>query len=59
MAKVQLKGLPYFDNSQYCPVISVKNWIEISNIDSGPLFRRFSKGSKLTDNRLTDQTVAL
>ena len=54
-----VKGLPYFDNSVYCPVLSLKNWIEISNIDSGPLFRRFSKGSKLSNNRLTDQTVAL
>jgi len=54
-----LKGLPYFDSSQYCPVLSLKKWIEKSNINSGPLFRRFSKGSKLTDNRLTDQTVAL
>ena len=54
-----LKGLPYFDNSQYCPVLSLKKWVEKSNIDSGPLFRRFSKGSKLTENRLTDQTVAL
>ena len=54
-----VKGLPYFDNSQYCPVLSLKKWVEISNIESGPLFRRFSKGSKLTDNRLTDQTVAL
>jgi site-specific recombinase XerD len=54
-----LKGLPYFDNSQYCPVLSLKKWIEVSNINSGALFRRFSKGSKLTDKRLTDQTVAL
>jgi site-specific recombinase XerD len=54
-----LKALPYFDNSQYCPVKSVKKWIEISEINSGSLFRRFSKGSKLTENRLTDQTVAL
>jgi site-specific recombinase XerD len=54
-----VKGLPYFDNSQYCPVISLKKWIEISNINSGPLFRRFTKGSKLSENRLTDQTVAL
>ena len=54
-----LKGLPYFDNNQYCPVISIKKWLEISNINSGPLFRRFSKGSKLSENRLTDQTVAL
>jgi len=54
-----VKGLPYFDNSQYCPVLSLKKWIEVSSIKSGPLFRRFAKGSKLTESRLTDQTVAL
>ncbi len=54
-----LKGLPYFDNAQYCPVVSINKWIKISKINSGPLFRRFNKGSKLSDNRLTDQTVAL
>jgi len=54
-----LKGLPYFENTKYCPVLSVKKWIKISNINTGPLFRRFSKGSRLTDNRLSDQTVAL
>jgi len=53
------KALPYFDNSQYCPVVSLKKWIEISNITSGAVFRRFSKGSRLSKNRLTDQTVAL
>ena len=54
-----IKGLPYFDNTQYCPVLSLKNWIEISRIRSGPLFRRFSKGTKLSEKRLSDQTVAL
>jgi site-specific recombinase XerD len=54
-----VKGLPYFDNTQYCPVLSIRKWIEISKINSGPLFRRFVKGSKLLDNRLSDQTVAL
>ncbi|MDC0043927.1 site-specific integrase [Candidatus Pelagibacter sp.] len=54
-----VKALPYFENYQYCPIISIKNWINISEIKSGPLFRRFSKGSKLSDNRLTDQSVAL
>ena len=54
-----VKALPYFDSTKYCPVISLKNWIEISKIESGPLFRRFIKGSKLSNNRLTDQTVAL
>ena len=54
-----IKALPYFDSAQYCPVISLQKWIEISKISSGPLFRRFSKGSNLSKNRLTDQTVAL
>ena len=54
-----VKGLPYFKNSEYCPVISIKKWLEISKIESGPVFRRFTKGLKLSENRLTDQTVAL
>ena len=54
-----LKGLPYFNNPEYCPVVSIQNWLSLSKINSGALFRRFSKGSKLTENRLTDQTVAL
>ena len=54
-----LKGLPYLDNSNYCPVISLQKWLNISKIKSGPVFRRFIKGSKLSEKRLTDQTVAL
>ena len=54
-----LKGLPYFSNELYCPVINLKKWLELSNIKSGPVFRRFAKGSVLTNNRLTDQSVVL
>ncbi|MDC3350161.1 tyrosine-type recombinase/integrase [Candidatus Pelagibacter ubique] len=54
-----IKGLPHFENSQYCPVISLRKWIKISKINYGALFRRFTKGSKLSENRLSDQTVAL
>jgi site-specific recombinase XerD len=53
------KALPYFDSTKYCPVVSLKKWIKISKINSGPIFRRFVKGSKLSEHRLTDQTVAL
>jgi site-specific recombinase XerD len=53
------KALPYFNSSQYCPVVSLKKLLDLSKIRSGPVFRRFSKGSKLSENRLTDQTVAL
>ena len=53
------KGLPYFRNETYCPVINLKKWLELSNIKSGAIFRRFSKGLSITDSRLTDQSVAL
>ena len=54
-----IKALPYFDSPKYCPVVSLKKWIDISKITSGAVFRRFSRGSRLSENRLTDQTVAL
>ena len=54
-----LKGLPYFENIKYCPVTSLKDWIYLSKIKTGPVFRRFAKGSVLTGHRLTDQSVAL
>ena len=54
-----IKGLPYFNNVNYCPVLNLKKWLEISKIKSGPIFRRFSKGSFITNNRLTDQSVVL
>ena len=54
-----VKGIPYFNNEKYCPVTSLKNWIHLSKIKTGPIFRRFVKGSILTDHRLTDQSVVL
>ena len=53
------KGLPYFDNPEYCPVRNLNKWLEISKIKKGPIFRRFAKGSLVTNKRLTDQTVVL
>ena len=54
-----IKALPYFDNPNYCPVKSLQKWLDYTKIDSGPLFRRLNKGSRLSENRLTDQTVAI
>ena len=53
------KGIPYFENYLYCPVKNLNNWLNISKIKKGPIFVRFSKGSKITNIRLTDQSVAL
>ena len=53
------KGIPSFENYLYCPVKNLQNWLNISKIKKGPLFVKFSKGSKLTNSRLSDQSVAL
>jgi len=54
-----IKALPYFEESLYCPVTILKRWLNVSKITNGAIFRRFLKGSRLTNYRLTDQTVAL
>jgi len=54
-----IKGLPYFTNEKYCPVTSLKNWINLSKTKTGPIFKRFLKGATLTNQRLTDQSVVL
>jgi len=40
-------------------VLTLQKWLNISRITKGPLFRKISKGAKLSENRLSDQTVAL
>ena len=41
------KAIPYFENKNYCPVISLNKWIEYSNINNGKIFK------------ISDKTVAL
>ena len=53
------KGIPHFENSLYCPVTNLKRWINVAKIKKGPIFLKFNKGFKLTEKRLSDQSVAL
>jgi len=47
------KGIPYFSNSDYCPVISLKNWLEKSEIKSGKIFDISDKSVALTIKKYT------
>ena len=42
-----VKAIPYFDNKSFCPVISLKNWIQFSEIKSDRIFN------------ISDKSVAL
>ena len=41
------KAVPYFDNKDFCPVKSLKNWIEVSALKKGKIFN------------ISDKSVAL
>ena len=47
------KGIPYFSNQNYCPVISLKNWLEKSEIKSGKIFDMSDRSVALTIKKYT------
>jgi len=47
------KGIPYFSNQNYCPVISLKNWLKKSEIKSGKIFDISDRSVALTIKKYT------
>jgi site-specific recombinase XerD len=47
------KGIPYFSNSNYCPVIALKTWIQKAEIKSGKIFDISDKSVALTIKKYT------
>ena len=42
-----IKAIPYFENNKFCPVVSLKEWINYAKINSGRIFK------------ISDKSVAL
>ena len=42
-----IKAIPFFENTKFCPVVSLKEWINYAKINSGRIFK------------ISDKTVAL
>ena len=49
------KAIPYFSNSEYCPVVSLKNWIQKTEIKSGKIFDISDKSVSLTIKKYTSR----
>jgi len=47
------KAIPYFSNQNYCPVISLKNWLKKSEIKFGKVFDISDKSVALTIKKYT------
>ena len=52
-------GIPYGSRRETCPVRSLRNWLEVSDISDGPIFRPVGKGGSVGESRLSDRSVAL
>ena len=48
-----IKAIPYFSNPDYCPVISLKNWLEKSEIKTGKIFDMSDKNVALIVKKYT------
>ena len=47
------KAIPYFDNKIFCPVISLKEWINYANINNGKIFNISDKSVALIIKKYT------
>ena len=45
-----VKGPALLFKQNYCPVSYMKEWLKLSKIKEGPIFRRFAKGGILLTN---------
>ena len=52
-------AVPYAHASDRCAVRALQVWLAAASIHRGPVFRQMRRGDKLTDRRLSDQSVAL
>ena len=52
-------AIAYGDRKDLCAVRALRAWLVGANITSGPIFRRVRRHDQLTDDRLTDKSVAL
>jgi site-specific recombinase XerD len=51
-------AIPRVDESPYCPVQAVMEWMKKAQITKEAIFRRVNKGNKFFEDPLTDQSIA-
>lgn len=57
--EVEEKAVPYANESDYCPIGAIQQWLTVLDREQGPLFVRIRKGERVTDQRLSDEWVNL
>lgn len=57
--KGDVLGIPFGQHRDTCPVRSLKAWLQVSRIESGPVFRSITRHGHISDTALSDRAVAL
>lgn len=58
-AKGQVIAIVRQQDSPYCPVRALNDWLTVAEIERGALFRRMFRGDKVGQTRLSAQSIAL
>ncbi len=54
-----IKGIPFGRHGLTCPVTAVRDWLDMSAITDGPVFRPINRHGQIRSARLGDKAVAL
>ncbi len=55
----QLIAIPIVQDKNICAVHALKEWLRLSGITSGPVFRGFTRSHTIRKTRISDKTIAL
>jgi site-specific recombinase XerD len=53
------KRIPRIDDEKLCPVRALQVWLDVAQIQRGPVFRAIDRWGHARDGRLTDKAIAL
>lgn len=54
-----VKGIPFGNHADTCPVLALRTWLRRAGISDGPVFRRLYRGGSVGESGLTPQSVSL
>lgn len=55
----RIVDIPFTAHAKYCPIRTLKEWIEYAQIEKGPVFLQVNKGGNIVRKRLGSRSVAL
>jgi integrase len=54
-----VKGIPYGNHPETCPITALRVWLQKARISEGPIFRRLYRGGGIGNTAITAQYVSL